>query len=284
MIPEYREYLPNAALASWVACYWTRSAFASAGEPLVHRVLPDGCADLIFDLHATAYAVGTMTAALVLKQRAAPDVIGIRFRPGRAYPFFRMPLSEVTDQQVDLLELWGRDAARLAERVAMQPSIEARIAVIEAELMLRLGLPSSRASSRDPGGRAARHPRRQIPRLPLGMTERLGEHDPRVDAAVAWITRSGGRLPIERIAAEIGISRQHLSRRFLQYVGVTPKTFARVMRFEGLVRAARNGPRDWAALAADFGYFDQAPLIAEFRELAGATPVPFFQSGDEPQR
>ena len=248
-MPDYREYLPDAALASWVVCYWTRSAFASIGEPLVHRVLPDGCADVIFDLHGTALAVGTMTTTLVLKQRAAPDVIGIRFRPGRAYPFFGMPLSEVTDRQIDLLELWGSDAANIAERVATQPSIEGRIAVIESELL-----------------------------------RRVGEHDPRVDAAVAWITRSGGRLPIERIAAQIGISRQHLSRRFLQHVGVTPKTFARVMRFESLVRAARNGPRDWAALAADFGYFDQAHLITEFRELAGATPVPFFQSGDEPQR
>jgi AraC-like DNA-binding protein len=243
-MPEYREYLPDAALASWVACYWTRSAFTSPGEPLVHRVLPDGCADVIFDLDGTALAVGTMTTALVLKQRAAPDVIGIRFRPGRAHPFFRLPLSALTDQHVDLRELWGSDAVNVAERIAMQPSIAGRIAVIEAELL-----------------------------------RRLGEHDPRVDAAVAWITRSGGRLPIERVAAEIGISRQHLSRRFLQHVGVTPKTFARVMRFESLVRAARSGPRDWAALAADFGYFDQAHLIAEFRELAGATPVPFFQSG-----
>ena len=244
--PAYREYLPGSALAAWVLCYWTRAAFTTAGEPLIHRVLPDGCADVIFDVGGTAIAVGTMTTALLLRQHAAPDVIGVRFRPGRAYPFFCMPLANVTDQQVDLLELWGGSTAEIAERVAMETSIEARIAVIEAELL-----------------------------------RRLGESDPRVDAAVAWILRSGGRVSIERIAAEIGISRQHLARRFLQHVGVTPKTFARVMRFESLVRAARNGTRDWGALAADFGYFDQAHLIADFRELAGSTPVPFFQSAGE---
>jgi transcriptional regulator GlxA family with amidase domain len=190
-----------------------------------------------------------MTSALVLRTNASPELIGVRFRPGRAAAFFGMPLAEVTDQRVDLSRLWGRDADGIAERVAAQCSVEARIAVIESELL-----------------------------------RRLGHHDPRVDAAVAWITRSGGRVPIERIANEIGISRQHLSRRFLQHVGVSPKTFARVVRFESVVRAARNGVRDWGGLAADCGYFDQAHLIADFRELAGATPVPFFQSSDEPPR
>lgn len=249
IIPEYREHVPSSALAPWVVCYWTRSAFATAGEPLVHRVLPDGCADVIFDLGANAFAVGTMTTALVLNQNAAPDVIGVRFRPGRAYPFFRMPLSDVTDQHVDLHDLWGSAGTDMAERIATQPTIAARIAVIESELL-----------------------------------RRLGEHDPRVDAAVAWIIRSGGRVSIEHIANEIGLSRQHLARKFLLHVGVTPKMFARVMRFESLMRAARDGSRDWASLAADHGYFDQAHLIAEFRELAGSTPVPFFQSAVEPPR
>ena len=155
----------------------------------------------------------------------------------------------ITSRAVRPRTVSASSSPRVVFPAAVQPSIAGRIAVIESELL-----------------------------------RRLGEHDPRVDAAVAWITRAGGRLPIERIAAQIGISRQHLSRRFLQHVGVTPKTFARVMRFESLVRAARNGPRDWAALAADLGYFDQAHLIAEFRELAGATPVPFFQSAGESPR
>jgi len=246
MIPEYREYPASAALAPWVVCYWTRAAFATAGEPLIQRVLPDGCADVIFDLQAAALAVGTMTTTLVLREQLAPELLGVRFRPGRAYPFFRMPLAELTDQRADLLDVWGRDAAAIAERIAVQPTTEQRIAVIETELL-----------------------------------RRLGDSDPRVDAAVSWIVRSGGRVSIERIASEIGISRQHLSRCFAQHVGVTPKTFARVMRFESLVREARqSGARDWAALAIDFGYFDQAHLIADFRELAGITPVPFFQSSE----
>src|SRR4051795_11315237 len=150
MIPEYREYPASAALAPWVACYWTRAAFAF-NEPYVQRVLPDGCADVIFDLQAAAFAVGTMTTTLLLREHTAPELLGVRFRPGRAYPFFRMPLAEATDQRVDLLELWGREGSGIAERVAMQTSLAARIAVIESELL-----------------------------------RRLGDADPRVDAAVGW--------------------------------------------------------------------------------------------------
>ena len=130
MIPECREYPASAALAPWVVCYWTRAAFdrrgrlSPHGEPLIQRVLPDGCADVIFDLQAAAFAVGTMTTTLVLREHAAPELLGVRFRPGRAYPFFRMPLAEMTDQRVDLLELWGRDAVAIAERLAVQATPE----------------------------------------------------------------------------------------------------------------------------------------------------------------
>jgi AraC-like DNA-binding protein len=100
--------------------------------------------------------------------------------------------------------------------------------------------------------------------------------DPRVDAAVEAIIRSGGRAPIESVAEASGVSRQHLARAFAHHVGVTPKTFARVMRFR---RAIELGKRQqWADVAAELGYFDQSHLIADFREFAGETPVPFFLS------
>jgi AraC-like DNA-binding protein len=75
------------------------------------------------------------------------------------------------------------------------------------------------------------------------------------------------------------MTRQHLRRRFLDLVGITPKMFARVIRFQHVVvRASRADDVSWSALAADFGYADQSHLIADFRELAGTTPVPFLLS------
>jgi AraC-like DNA-binding protein len=223
----YREILPTAALRPWVECFWTRDD-APATE--AQRVLPDGCADLVFDLGAgDADVVGTMTRPLVLPPGIASHFLGVRFRPGRAAAFLRIPLAEITDARVPLGDLW--------KGWNEEPSIER----LERELLRRL----------DP------------------------ERDPRVDAAIERILRSGGTARVNDLAQEIGISRQHLARQFQHHVGVPPKMFARVMRFRRLLESM---PHDWADAAVAHGYYDQSHLIAEFRELAGMTPNAFHFS------
>jgi AraC-like DNA-binding protein len=223
----YREILPSPALRAWVECFWT---LEDAATNDVTRVLPDGCADLVFDLSAgDADVVGTMTRALVLPPGLDSHFLGVRFRPGRAAAFLRIPLAEITDARVPLGDIWkGWSDA---------PSIER----LERELLRRL----------DP------------------------DRDPRVDAAVAQIVQSGVTARVNDLATEIGISRQHLARQFQHHVGVSPKTFARVMRFRRLLESA---PADWADAAIAHGYYDQSHLIAEFRELAGTTPSAFHFS------
>jgi len=227
VIGVYAEIPPPAPLRAWVASYWTRSAFAAAA-PVTNTVLPDGCADVIFDLtNGCAFGVGTMTAPLVLTSTNGPEMFGVRFRPGRAAAFFGMPMHELTDQRIDL-EL-AHDVAR-----------------VEEMLLRRL---------------------------------KDADADPRIDAAVQMIEASRGLISIDRLAHELNITRQHLRRRFLEQVGISPKTFARVVRFQHVVAAAeRADDVSWSGVAADFGYSDQSHLIADFRELAGTTPVPFFLS------
>jgi AraC-like DNA-binding protein len=227
----YVEIVPSPALRPWVDCFWTRTPDAAAGEV---RVLPDGCADLVFDLtDGEAMAVGTMTRPLVIDEAKPASFVGVRFRPGRAAAFLRIPLAEITDARVDLGDLW-RD---LPERVLSSAD---RIRLLEGELLQRL----------------------------------VPDRDARVDAAIEAITRGPAR--IDAIAREIGISRQHLARQFHHHVGVSPKTFARVMRFRRLVASLAPERRiDWAAAAAEHGYYDQSHLIDEFRELSGETPSAF---------
>jgi len=220
----YREIAPTAALRPWVECFWTRSV--GGGQAIVPvRVLPDGCADLVFDLTAgEGLAVGTMTKPLVLPPSSAREFFGVRFRPGRAASFLRIPLAEITDARVPLRDIWKSWSGEL--------SLDA----LESELIRRL----------------------------------RPDRDTRVDAAIARIAAGTDR--IENIARDIGISRQHLARQFLHHVGVSPKTFARVMRFQRVL-ADRRG--DWSDVAARHGYYDQSHLIADFRELAGTTPNAF---------
>ena len=226
------ELAPRAPLRGWVDAYWTRPASVSdAGE----RILPDGCADIIFDLdEGSAMIVGPMTRPLVVPGRM-PAYFAARFRPGRAGALLRLPLHEITDQRIDFGD------RSLADCVASAPTTAARVAAVEAWL-----------------------------------TRRAAASDPRVDRAVELL--AAGRS-VDDVAREVNLSRQHLRRRFLQHVGVGPKTFARVARFQRLLARVRaDDAPSWAGAAADSGYFDQSHLIADFRDFAGTTPVPFFQS------
>jgi AraC-like DNA-binding protein len=224
----HAEFQPTAALRPWVECFWTRTRDAAPAGG-VHRILPDGCADFVFDLASgAALAVGTMTKPLVIAA-GNEEFIGVRFRPGRAAAFLRIPLAEVTDARVRLGDVW-RDAPE-------EPT---------------------------------------LPALERALLQRLApDRDPRVDAAVDSIVRGATR--IDDLEREIGISRQHLARQFQHHVGVSPKTFVRVMRFRRVVdRLPAGAAVDWAGVAAEHGYYDQSHLIEDFRELAGSTPGEFF--------
>ena len=79
-------------------------------------------------------------------------------------------------------------------------------------------------------------------------------------------------MDVSRLAASLGVTRQHLARRFTAHVGVTPKTFCRVARLWKVLRSTTGGRVNWARLAADLGYSDQSHLVTEFRSLTGLTP------------
>jgi AraC-like DNA-binding protein len=222
----YGEFRPSEALQPWVAAYWRRD-----GAEGTTRVLPDGCADIIFDIdRGEVSVVGTMTRPLVVESANGRNLFGVRFRPGRLSSLLPIPLREITDAIAPLGDISQR--------------LELRVESIDQDL------------------------RRLV-----------GESDRRVDAAVRMIIRSGGRCDINRVAQSVGATRQHLARLFALHVGVSPKMFARVIRFRHALRLGRTQP--WADVAARLGYADQSHLIAEFREFSGSTPVPFFLSRED---
>lgn len=244
------EFSPSPDLRPWIDRYWIRSA---TEEDTAVTVLPDGCADVVLDLGGSPgalgaiFAVGAMTRPLHLSLRGSPEMLGIRFRPGRAAAFFREPLSSITDLRAPLHDLCGNVFPLVAEQLAKSHTAR-RLAIVEDWLRKRL--------------------------------EPVKES--RVDAAIDALTASGGRAAVEHVAREIGVSRQHLARLFDLHVGLTPKMFARVVRFRRAI--ALGGTLPWAEVAATLGYADQSHLIAEFQEFAGSSPVPFFLSTGSARR
>ena len=193
-------------------------------------------------------AVGTMTRALVLDAGSSPECfVGVRFRPGKAGAFLSVPASELTDLRVPLDELW-LDAEEVRDALAVSPDAVERVRALERVLAARVS-----------------------PNLVAAQTD--------VDEAVRRIVEAGGSLGITRLAPSLGVTRQHLARRFAQLVGVSPKTFARVVRLGRVIERVRAVPAgqaiNWSAVAVELGYYDQPHLVDEFRELTGVTPTAY---------
>jgi AraC-like DNA-binding protein len=162
------------------------------------------------------------------------------------------PLHALTDQRADIDLLWGRSAAdRLADALwTRELSDRERLALIETQLLERL--------------REA---------APLAAGGAL------ISRAVGLIDSSAGGLRIDDLAAQLGVSRQHLAAQFRMRVGLSPKLYARICRFRRATAALKASPApDWARLALDCGYFDQSHLIHDFREFAGSAPERFLDA------
>jgi AraC-like DNA-binding protein len=239
----YREIPPPPSLREYVECFWTGDVTPPANPGVIERVLPDGCVDFILEIgssRASPVAVGTMTRPLLLGARSPHQFLGVRFQPGRAYAMLGIPAIELTDDSVPLGDVW-RDVDPLVDGVLGVPDIEQRVAVL------------------------ARALERHLPSAPAPARE--------VDAAIRSIVASGGTIEIATLGPALGVTRQHLARAFSRWVGVSPKTFARVVRLRRLLEALREA-RDphWSALATWAGYYDQSHLVTEFKELTGMTP------------
>ena len=258
MIPiGYAEHAPPPDLASTVACFWTRIPPPNAGvhAGLLHRVLPDGCVDIIIgfsqaDADAVdLMAVGTMTRPLILRGEAADMHIGVRFRPGHAYAAFGLPAEELTDDRIDFDQL-ARGDRRTIDDIAAERTHAGRL-----ELLVRL----------------VRERIAAAPSVPASVRR-----------AVRAIAVDHGNVRVAGLAADIGITRQQLARQFALHVGVSPKTFARVMRTRAAVaradaaRAAHPREIDWSAIAYDLGYYDQPHFIEDFKAITGSTPGQWF--------
>ena len=242
--PGYREHLPAPDLAPWIECFWTRAPDPGAAAPAApYRILPDGCADILFDLAngVEALVVGPMTRALVLPPDREARFLGVRFRPGAAGAFLAVPLSTLVDARVALDAIWT-DAADTRDAVAEGGAAGRAVDVLESGLRARL--------------------RRSAGPLP------------RIRALIESLAAAEEATSVAALAAGAGITRQHLGRVFAQHVGYGPKTLARILRLRRAMSliASRRG-RPLADVALDAGYYDQAHMNADFRDLAGRPPL-----------
>ena len=226
------DYIERRSAHEVFACTWSRTAGggAAAGGAVVD-VVPDACADVMWHRESGRLFVAGPDTRAHRSSLSAGQLVGVRFRPGRAPAGLGVPASAVRDERVDLDQLWPASRVRrLADELAAAPS------VVAAEQVL------------------------------AGSVAAVGaEWDPAAPRVLELVGR-GER--VGAVADALGWSERQLHRRSLAAFGYGPKVLQRVLRFDRAVRLARRGA-GLASVAYAAGYADQAHLAREVKSLAG---------------
>lgn len=262
----YRAYIPRPPLSDFVDLFWFYEGYDPPHEK--ERCLPTGTIELVinlledelkvYDRHDTerfqrfrgSVICGAYSEFFVIDTASQGSTMGVHFKPGGAFPFFKLPACELRDEHVSLETLWGVRAGELRDRLLEAETPESRFRILEQALLAQAARP------------LARHP------------------------AVAFALRefqgvSHGRM-VSDVTGQIGLSQRRFIQLFSEEVGLTPKLFCRVRRFQEVLHLIERGQRvEWAEVALACGYFDQAHFIHDFRAFSGLKPTVYLERQSE---
>lgn len=235
------------ALDPFVDYYWIVRWDLAGEEPYQVNVLTHPCVHLVFEPRG-ALIYGVVRGVFTYRQEGAGRIFGVRFRPGCFRPFLGSAVSAITDRSLGAGAVLGTDVSAV-ERAVAAAADEEEAAAAAVDRFL-----SAVAPAPDPAAQA-------VARM--------------VEAAAAdlTITRVG------ELARRLGVGTRTLQRLFAAYVGVPPKWVIQRYRLHEAAERAVLGPDvDWARLAADLGYYDQAHLIRDFTTILGASPARYARA------
>ncbi|HEX4004760.1 MAG TPA: helix-turn-helix domain-containing protein [Acidobacteriaceae bacterium] len=261
-----RIHKPAFPLSQYVEFMWRVSR--STTLPSRQRVYPDGAMALVIHLKrptATYFVddephtirvpllAGPYSRSFHFDPSAAAEVLGILFRPGVAGMFFPVAADELHNADIALCDLYPGEADALLNEICSATRESGEFLAVERYLYRKL--------------------------------RNAAPIHPAIRYAVGRILREGAVHSVRTIQQETGLSHTRFIQLFREHVGLTPKLFCRVRRFHALQGRIEKGmPVNWARLAADCGYFDQAHLIRDFRAFAGLTPLEYSREISDADR
>ncbi|MFG1807149.1 DUF6597 domain-containing transcriptional factor [Streptomyces sp. NPDC049040] len=239
---EVRRHPPAPELAALVDFYWNPRWDLRGRDPYEQKVLTHPNVHLVFEPQGPLVH-GVSREVFVRRLAGAGQVFGVKFRPGAFRPFMSGPVAGLTDRAVPAAGILGPGAEPVGRQILALDDL-AQMAALADRFLLGL-----------------------LPALP---------RDPQVAevaALVEAITARPQLFRVDELARELGIPVRRLQRLFAEYVGASPKWVLRRARLhEAAARADAGTGIDWAALAADLGYADQAHLTRDFTAAVGAPP------------
>lgn len=169
-------------------------------------------------------------------------VIMVGFKPWGLQQFIPFGMEEFSNKNLDLREVWPKEISRLEDQLRSKKTDPERIALIERFLLSKLS---------------------------------LSQPDKLIEYAMMRVLNSNGTIAIKDLAATHYLSQKQFTRRFIQSVGITPKLFSRIVRFQGILSLMRQEEMQLTDIAFEAGYYDQSHFIKEFRQFTNESPSSF---------
>ncbi|MCF6405050.1 helix-turn-helix domain-containing protein [Chitinophaga filiformis] len=243
----YREYAPHAQLTNIVYCYWQLKTTQPLNSEFIYRVVADGCIDVYFEPGNPPenYVMGFSSKYTEFSLGNSFHYVGIRFLPTMFPQLFRINAAELSNRYEALNAVVPGMSRFIQEHLHDQLAISDMVRMLDGWLLQLAGMVDFNA-------------------------------DNRLYEAMDIILKKAGMVHLEH-DIDTGISPRQLRRLFEYYIGDTPKTFSKIVRFQQILRAKPSVQSlRQNKLFFDAGYHDQAHFIKEFRHLYGITPTRAF--------
>lgn len=256
----FHSHTPRPPLDAFIADFWLYEDYV--GAHLHERILPSGTFEMVFNLREDQLRIydgsspddcRRFEGAVISGPYAGPfmsdtaeeaALLGVHFKPGGAFGVLGINAAEFTNAHVDLSSLWGVTGRLLREQLCTLSTHSARFQLLEDVLLKR-------------------------------VSERFTHH-PAVRAGLDLLASTRGRAKVSDAAGLTALTQRRFTDLFTAEVGMTPKLFARIQRFQHAVSLSDSELGvDWAGVAARCGYFDQSHLIRDFVQFSGASPAEF---------
>jgi AraC-like DNA-binding protein len=256
----FNTYLPPNQLASVVRYYWSLDGELSPTEKYIHRTLANHCPELIFHYGGEfkeivscnkiekTFRTGLHGQTNIIRRFTAENccgIFGVMLEPYAVPILFNSSATDVKNELVDLELFIGGKGKEIAEQMVLAKNNIHRVSLMNHFLTKRLTTINSA----------------------------------QIIYAVKSICSENGNVNIRHIAKRACLSQRQFERNFKNFVGFTPKTFARIVRFKSLVDNYTRTGQTLTEIAYDFGYYDQSHFIHDFKQFSGYNPKTYFHDG-----
>jgi len=261
---NYLTLTPPPELARFVRLFWILEADVKSEEPYIHRVMADGCAEMIFhyqtpfdeifsdnkvetSFHSGVHGQSQHFRRFVVNQSFG--IFGVYLYPYAIPLLFSIPSDELSNEMPDLPTLLGNEGRILEEKMMLAKNNDERIRIVSDFLKKRIA---------------------------KNYCE-----EPAVFSTISYIIQSKGMTNVKELAEQSFLSTRQFERKFKTFSGFSPKLYTRIVRFQSALAMYGDSENSLTEIAYLCGYYDQSHFIHDFKEFSGQHPRFFFSGKAE---